>query len=1081
MKLITTDVRYPFTLEKIADGWAIAPVGEAVLEIQPGFASGAHNKEGKGVIHLRPMNIDRQGRLDLSVVKYVAESVNENLRIQRGDVVFNNTNSAELIGKTTSIDKDVEFAFSNHMTRLRPPQGVSPKFLAYQLHFLWMAGYFRAICTHHVNQASISSGTLAQAVPLLIAPTAEQQRIVDEIEKQFSRLDAAVEMLQRVERNLERLRAATLKAAVEGRLVPTEAELASAEGRDYEPTDVLLQRILRERRAKWEADQLTKMKEQGKTPTDDKWKDKYPEPAIPDISHTSELPEGWMWVNWEQIGFSQNGRSFPSKEYQSEGVKLLRPGNLHVSGRVVWTNENTRYLPEHWAKQFPNFIVGSKELVMNLTAQSLKDEFLGRVCLTSDSERCLLNQRIARLTPIIVIPEYLLWMFKSIIFRRFVDGLNTGSLIQHMFTSQLDKFILPLPPLAEQHRIVAEVERRISVIEELKSLVANALRRAAILRQKILRAAFAGKLVPQVPADEPAERLLERIRLEKAESEKLKKKPSRRATTKASRKKPQARKRAIQELPLFTKGGEEMDGKEPVRARDIKLIRLKLDGEYKALFNFDQTFRTEGETRSALSPVCLVGLNGSGKSNLIEALSEIFCYLELINLPYEGITQRAKQKELDFEIEYELPGKGSRAVRFIKVSKQGNQPPTFIERVGDEEIQIAGNAAQLAVLPTSIIGYSSGLNETISIPYFKTKAFYSEDVRNRAFNISKRKQRAESFTESRTLFMDYDSNAAILIANYIFGSRNQLDLFRERIRVDDIASFDIVIRLKYGGNKTVKLTAELEGYIQKLRECATNKVEDADKQSTFSYEVDAETRQKFRDRFDSAKDFFIALYKLSLLNALALKGEDRRFYLRPDVKEGLLERPPTVSKSDKIFDIDRLKLKLTEPSKVIDYAGISDGEHQFIHLFGTVKLFDDPGTLFLLDEPETHFNPRWRREFVELLNGIPSTAKQEFVISTHSPYVVSGCRKENVFKFERKGDRAICHPVDFETYGSSFEYLLTRLFDLDSLISKQAFEEMRDVIKSKDLEKLEAAVNDFGESFEKRFLFEEIARIKKRG
>src|SRR5205085_8535901 len=110
-------------------------------------------------------------------------------------------------------------------------------------------------------QPNISQG-IVQETSIPLAPLAEQQRIVDEIEKQFSRLDAAVEILQRTERNIERLREATLKAAVEGRLVPTEAELARAEGRDYEPADVLLQRILRERRAKWEADQLTKMKEQ---------------------------------------------------------------------------------------------------------------------------------------------------------------------------------------------------------------------------------------------------------------------------------------------------------------------------------------------------------------------------------------------------------------------------------------------------------------------------------------------------------------------------------------------------------------------------------------------------------------------------------------------------------------------------------------------------------------------------------------------------------------------------------------------------------------------------------------------------
>jgi type I restriction enzyme S subunit len=83
-----------------------------------------------------------------------------------------------------------------------------------------------------------------------------------------------------------------LKAACEGRLVPTEAELAQAEGRDYEPADVLLQRLLTERRAKWEADELARMQAKGKPPKDDRWKAKYKEPEPPDTSELPELPEG---------------------------------------------------------------------------------------------------------------------------------------------------------------------------------------------------------------------------------------------------------------------------------------------------------------------------------------------------------------------------------------------------------------------------------------------------------------------------------------------------------------------------------------------------------------------------------------------------------------------------------------------------------------------------------------------------------------------------------------------------------------------------------------------------------------------
>ena len=107
-------------------------------------------------------------------------------------------------------------------------------------------------------------------------------------------------------------------------------------------------------------------------------------------------------------------------------------------------------------------------------------------------------------------------MLRSGIFRRFVSSLNTGSLIQHMFTSQLDDFVLPFPPLAEQQRIVAEVERRLSFVEKLEAAAEDGVKRAAALRQSILKRAFEGKLVPQDPDDEPASVLLERIRTERA-------------------------------------------------------------------------------------------------------------------------------------------------------------------------------------------------------------------------------------------------------------------------------------------------------------------------------------------------------------------------------------------------------------------------------------------------------------------------------------------------------------------------------------------------------------------------------------
>jgi type I restriction enzyme S subunit len=359
------------------------------------------------------------------------------------------------------------------------------------------------------------SGKDAAKLPVPVPPLGEQRRIVDAVESLLPRVDEAEAALERVQRNLKRYRAAVLQAAVEGRLVPTEAELARAEGRDYEQASELLKRILTERRHRWEEAELARLTAAGRPPKDDRWKTKYEEAELPVPDGRSPLPEGWAWATWGQIGLSQNGRAFPSGEYQAKGIRLLRPGNLHASGSVEWTPKNTRHMPEGWADEYPEYVVGPGELVMNLTAQSLKDEFLGRVCITGHDERCLLNQRIARLSPVLVASRFILSAFKAPVFRRFVDSLNKGSLIQHMFTSQLASWVLPLPPLPEQERIATEVERHASLALALESAAAVGRGRAKRLRQSILKWAFEGKLVDQDPNDEPASVLLERIRAER--------------------------------------------------------------------------------------------------------------------------------------------------------------------------------------------------------------------------------------------------------------------------------------------------------------------------------------------------------------------------------------------------------------------------------------------------------------------------------------------------------------------------------------------------------------------------------------
>ena len=354
--------------------------------------------------------------------------------------------------------------------------------------------------SHGIGRLRISLKDLKE-VPMPLPPLNEQRRIVAKIEALMARSGRAKEALDAIPALLDRYRQSVLAAAFRGDL--------TADWRthhpDTEPASELLERIREQRRL---------LHDQANRGGRSK---RYQEPARPDANDLPDLPPSWLWVRWEEVGFCQNGRAFPSADYTNNGVKLLRPGNLYVSGRLEWTEKNTRCMPERYADQHPSYLVGPSELIMNLTAQSLADEFLGRVCLTDSNEHCLLNQRLARLTPVGLSPRFCLWLFKSPVFRRYVEaGLNTGSLIQHMFTSNVDQFVFPLPPAAEQDAIVESVEHHLSTKDTVDAEAGKAAAALPKLNQSILAKAFRGELVPQDPNDEPAPELLARIKAARA-------------------------------------------------------------------------------------------------------------------------------------------------------------------------------------------------------------------------------------------------------------------------------------------------------------------------------------------------------------------------------------------------------------------------------------------------------------------------------------------------------------------------------------------------------------------------------------
>jgi len=170
-------------LGPLPEDWRVVRLGELVekrlLLIRGGFPQGQHNEVGNGVPHLRPFNITNDGNLDLSQIKYIAPPSEDDPHwLRPNDVIFNNTNSEELVGKTALFDRNGQFVLSNHMTLLRilEPNQVDAYWLSRQLHYFWYLGLYKSLCRRHVNQASISLERL-KGIPIPLPPLPEQRAI----------------------------------------------------------------------------------------------------------------------------------------------------------------------------------------------------------------------------------------------------------------------------------------------------------------------------------------------------------------------------------------------------------------------------------------------------------------------------------------------------------------------------------------------------------------------------------------------------------------------------------------------------------------------------------------------------------------------------------------------------------------------------------------------------------------------------------------------------------------------------------------------------------------------------------------
>lgn len=427
-----------------------------------------------GVPIVRLQNIDRNQFVDKNI-KFVTKAKAKEIarhHFVSGDILISKL--GDPLGEACIAPEQFPYGILvADVVRVRPnKKKVDTSFLAYALNSAPVVQQFKAE-TKGTTRPRVNLKKIRDLQVPIVESIPQQRQIVAEIEKQFTRLDAGVAALRRVQANLKRYRAAVLKAACEGRLVPTEAELAKAEGRTYETGEQLLARILADRRKNWHG------------------RGKYKEPAAPDTTNLPPLPEGWTWASAEQLCEFITKGTTPASEKMLSGqgdVPFIKVYNLTFTGAL-----NLEYKPVFVSRSTHEMELKRSEVRAGDVLINIVGPPLGQVSVVPPTvKEANINQAIARFR--VVEPRcrahIALCLMTADIMAWAVRRAKTTAGQTNLTLELCRGLPIPLPPLEEQLCNVAEVERRLSIVEELETTVAASLQRADRLRQSILQIAF---------------------------------------------------------------------------------------------------------------------------------------------------------------------------------------------------------------------------------------------------------------------------------------------------------------------------------------------------------------------------------------------------------------------------------------------------------------------------------------------------------------------------------------------------------------------------------------------------------------
>lgn len=600
----------------------------------------------------------------------------------------------------------------------------------------------------------------------------------------------------------------------------------------------------------------------------------------------------------------------------------------------------------------------------------------------------------------------------------------------------------------------------------------------------------------------------------------------------------------------------------------MKLLRLKLNAPFRSLqAGFEINFLRDFDKLKMwdFMPYCLVGRNGSGKSNILEALAAIFYHIECIYLDYkpegfegEGEFNRvhtegffAEQCTIDaFELEYIFHHNGSFSNDFsfdfdvsydahIRIEKKAKESPK-IYWLNRAEIE-KNNELELSrldvkrFLPDFVVAYSSGENEILSLPFFKMRFIHYDE-----YEDSLRNETGYSQPEGRLAYIDNQHSQAVFLTNYLMQNEAVLLPIFNTIGIKAIKQFRIIIKqnipvakfrteentialkrdeLEINNTDVFELTYNLQKRsdsdtqtlraIDKLKSCATSQFFEVENKVLYlDYFIDddirddkgnilkneegeliglSEMKKAFRLHFN--EDPFELFRTFQILLTLNLYDVDINLKQELYKSNSLYvnETIPILPSDKRVMRFKDFWIVKGDNKNEILSKSLSDGEHQYLHALGVCLLFKNSNSLFLLDEPETHFNPDWRAKFISTLRDCLEKDKngqsfmRDLLITSHSPFIISDSHPENVLIFKKDpktGEVSVTRP-DFNTFGASVNLITIELFNRVDTIGDFANEKVlefdRKIEKGEELENLKLEIiKTLGDSVERTILIHQL-------